>query len=377
MKILHIIPTFYPATYFGGPVLSVYELCNALSRRPEIELRVVTTDNAGPELPRIKTESFPVRLPAGYGVSYFKYLFGVSVSLSMLRALPSMIRWADMVHLTSVYSFPTIPALLLCKLFQKPVVWSPRGALQRWEGSTKPLIKRAWEFICNALLDQNRSILHVTSNMEAEESRKKITRANIEIIKNGINIPLENSAKAWMPANKLRLLFIGRLHPKKGIENLLQAVKELKQEYALTICGAGDDGYKAYLEQMADNLGIAGRVQFAGHVEGDAKTNIFRDSDICVVPSYTENFGMVVAEALAHGVPVIASKGMPWAEIAERRCGLRVDNDPASLLRAISEISKGDLHQMGLNGRNWMQENFSWDSVAKDMHSIYQRLVHA
>ena len=126
MKVLHIVPTFYPATYFGGPIFSLHELCNALSRMPDIELRVLTTDNAGPKSKRIKAESFPVRFPGGYSVYYFKYLSGVSVSASMLLRMPSMIRWADIVHITSVYSFPTIPALFLCKLLQ-PVVWSPRG----------------------------------------------------------------------------------------------------------------------------------------------------------------------------------------------------------------------------------------------------------
>ncbi len=377
MKVLHIIPTFYPATYFGGPVFSVYGLCNALSKLHDIELRVLTTDNAGHESKRIKAESFPVRFPGGYSVYYFKYLFGVSVSPSMLLMMPSMIRWADVVHITSVYSFPTIPALLLCKLLQKPVVWSPRGALQQWEGSTKPLLKKIWESICNALLDKNRCVLHVTSEKEAEESGQKIIRACIEIIKNGVDIPPHNPERNWMQEGKLRLLFIGRLHPKKGVENLLRAVSVLKNnDIVLTICGTGDDDYTLSLKNMANELGIADNVHFAGHVEGNAKSRIFWDSDVCIVPSYTENFAMVVAEALAHGVPVITSRGTPWSQIVERQCGLWVENDPLSLAKAITEMRSKDIHQMGLNGRRWIEEEFSWTISAGDMFTAYKRLVN-
>lgn len=376
MNVLHIVPTFYPATYFGGPVFSVYGLCNALSQMPDVELRVLTTDNAGPELRRIKSESFPVLFPSGYSVYYFKYLFGVSVSPLMLFRMTSMIRWADIVHITSVYSFPTIPALLFCKILRKPVVWSPRGALQRWEGSTRPLLKRVWESICNALLDKHRCVLHITSENEAEESGQKITKARIEIIKNGIDIPKENPERVWMPDGKLRLLFIGRLHPKKGMKNLLQAVKILNGNVILTICGTGDDDYALSLKNMADELGIAEYIHFTGHVEGDEKSRIFWSSDVSVVPSYTENFAMVVAEALAYGVPVIASKGTPWSEIIGHQCGLWVENDPASLVRAISEIRNKDLHQMGLNGKKWMEEEFSWVVAAEDMFNVYKRLVN-
>ncbi len=375
MKVLHIVPTFYPATYFGGPVFSVYGLCNALSQMPDVELRVLTTDNAGPELRCIKPESFPVLFPSGYSVYYFKHLFGVSVSPLMLFRMTSMIRWADIVHITSVYSFPTIPALLFCKILQKPVVWSPRGALQRWEGSTRPLLKKVWESICNALLDKHRCVLHVTSENEAEESGQKITKARIEIIKNGIDIPKENPERVWMPDGKLRLLFMGRLHPKKGIENLLHAMRILSEKCTLTICGTGDDDYRLSLKNIIDSFSIAERVHFAGHVEGDLKAEVFRNSDVCIVPSHTENFGMVVAEALAHGVPVIASKGTPWSEIIGHQCGLWVENDPASLVAAITAMRSKNLYQMGSNGRRWLKEEFSWDIIARGMLSLYQRLI--
>ena len=146
IKVLHVVPTFYPATYFGGPIYSLFGLCNVLARAGEIELRVLTTDSSGPaRRDRLPLQEFPVRRPEGYEVYYCRKWWDKEFSVSLLRMLYLMIRWADVVHLTSAYSFSTLPTLILCRLLRKPVVWSPRGALQRWEGSTKPFLKHFWK----------------------------------------------------------------------------------------------------------------------------------------------------------------------------------------------------------------------------------------
>ena len=370
------MPTFYPASYFGGPIYSLLGLCNALACLEDVHLRVLTTDSAGlAGCDRLAVSDFPVHRPEGYEVYYCRKWWGKEFSGQLLSMLYPVIRWADVVHLTSAYSFSTIPALLLCKLLRKPIIWSPRGALQQWEGSTKPLLKRIWEIICNGLLSPGRCVLHVTSQDEAEESRRRITRARIEIVGNGVDIPSDVPNRPWMSAGALRLLFIGRLHPKKGIENLLQAMKVLDERVTLTICGGGEPGYESSLRTLAGDLGLAQRVCFSGHVEGEAKSRAFWNADICVVPSYTENFAMVVAEALAHDVPVIASRGTPWRELMQRGCGLWVQNDPASLVKAITEMRGLDLSQMGRNGRQWMEESFSWEAAAGRMYTVYSSLV--
>lgn len=376
LKVLQVVPTFYPATYFGGPIYSLLGLCGALADLAGTELRVLTTDSSGLQrYDRLDIRSFPVRRPEGYEIYYCRKRRGQEFSWKLLSMLSPMIRWSDVVHLTSVYSFPALPTLLLCKIFRKPVVWSPRGQLQRWQGSTRPLLKRIWELICNALLNPDRCVLHVTSQDEAEESRRRITRARIEIIPNGVDIPAVATARSWLPDGKLRLLFIGRLHSKKGIENLFQALKSLDGKVSLIVCGTGEPAYESSLRTLVNDLDLSRRVHFAGHVEGEEKFRAFRDADICVVPSYTENFAMVVAEALAHGVPVIASQGTPWKALVERQCGLWVANDPASLGKAIAEMRNRNLEQMGKNGRQWMQQSFSWAAVAGRIHAVYFSLV--
>ena len=176
LKVLHVVPTYYPATYWGGPIHSLYGLCNTLSIAGDVEVKVLTSDSAGSNISeRLNVETPCQQLPAGYEVCYCRRFLGHSISPGMLRRLPAMVRWADVVHLTGVYSFPTFPTLALCAMQGKPVVWSPRGALQRWEGSRKILLKSIWDKACNLLARKGKIILHATSSEEAEQSRRLIT----------------------------------------------------------------------------------------------------------------------------------------------------------------------------------------------------------
>jgi glycosyltransferase involved in cell wall biosynthesis len=129
------------------------------------------------------------------------------------------------------------------------------------------------------------------------------------------------------------------------------------------------------LQEQVTTLSLEGRVSFAGEVKGKAKLAAFAAADVCVVPSFTENFGMVVAESLAHGVPVVVSKGTPWAEVEKRGCGFWVENTADALASALQTILGHDLSAMGNRGRNWMESDYGWNSVAEEMNALYQKLL--
>lgn len=340
-----------------------------------VKVRVLTTDTAGLRFAdRLDIKSFPTRLPAGYDVYYCGRLFGADVSPGLFVRLWKMIRWADVVHLTAAYSSPTIPTLLICKLQQKPVVWSPRGALQRWNTTTRRGAKGLWERICNSLCEPERVVLHVTSDEEKGESLERITRATAEVIQNGIDIPTTNGHQTASPEQGVRLLYLGRLHPIKGVENLLTAMSCLDSSFKLSICGDGDQEYRKSLEQLVKKLGMEQKVAFHGFVQGEAKERQFHQADVCVVPSFKENFCVVVAESLAHGVPVIASRGTPWNRLEDVGCGVWVNNDSDSLAESIRKMNHMPLKVMGERGRAWMSKEFSWDTQAEKMLSCYKRL---
>jgi glycosyltransferase involved in cell wall biosynthesis len=342
---------------------------------PGVELRVLTTDSDGPR--RIDVKAFPVKLPAGYDVYYCRRWFGADIAPRMFWRLPQMIRWADVVHLTAVYSPPTIPTLFLCRLLGKPVIWSTRGALQSWRERTRKRLKFVWEKTCDLFCSPDRVMLHVTSEQERVETRQRIIHASVVVISNGIELPELKGNQPHRTDAGMRLLFLGRLHPKKGIENLLQAMATMTNGVTLSICGEGEADYQARLKSLAAELDLNKRVTFHGRVEGAAKEKQFAEADLCVVPSFTENFCNVIAESLARGVPVVASKGTPWARVTEIDCGLWVDNDAETLAGAIRQMQKMPLREMGERGREWMERDYSWWTIAQDMTSKYKALVNA
>ena len=377
MRILHVVPSYYPATYWGGPIFSVYALNNALSALPGAELTVLTTDSAGPKVDaRLETRDM-IGLYPGQRVVMTRRVAGASISPGLLFKLPGLLYRAEMVHLTGIYSFPTLPTLLFCRLLGKPLVWSPRGAVQdahEWKGTRRRRLKRVWEKICNALLREGKVVAHATSERERVATQMRVPRTQAVVVPNGVDVPEELQARDWLPHGQLRLMYLGRLSPKKGIENLLGAIELLEHlDIVLTIFGTGEKAYVEGLEEKAALL-PSGRVVFAGHIDGAAREAAFAHADLCVMPSHTENFCMVIAEALAHGVPVIASTGTPWQAVEEMECGRWVDNSPKELALAIEKTRKMDLAKMGERGRDWMRREFSWDTVAADMMRVYRSL---
>lgn len=377
MKILHVTPAYYPATYFGGPIFSTYALCNALAEIPGVELRVLTSDTAGPHLSdRVEVPSFPMRLEGRYDVYYTRRTHGVDIAPGMLARLPGMVRWADAVLLTATYSFPTIPTLLACRLMDKPVVWSPRGALQaahEWSEARRPRAKRSWEWICR-WLKPRRSVLHVTAAVEAEVSRARLPEFATAIIPNGVEAPSALPGREWCPNGMMRLMFISRIDPIKGLDTLIRVMPSIP-DATLDIYGTGELSYVAEIERLVIELDLSQRVQFHGHVEGDAKRDAFLNADLFVLPTHSENFGMVVAEALAHAVPAVVSHGAPWPDLEAQGCGLWVPNTSTDIALAIERLRGADLCAMGALGRVWMQRDFSWSKRADDMWRLMQEMV--
>ncbi len=376
MKILHVVPSFYPAYSYGGPIRSTFELCR-VAIELDCEVRVLTTDADGLDRVLDVEKNKEVELPEGFRVRYCPRRLRHSVSPTLLRLLPAYLRWADIVHLTGVYNFPTFPTVLWTRWLNKPLIWSPRGALQRWEKSSRIGPKAVWDFLWYYAANRGELTMHVTSEQESCEVLLRFPKLRTAMIPNGVDIPV--SLHRTERNRDLRLLFIGRLDPKKGIEALLKACALLASAlpWHLRIAGWGEPGYVSQLEERIRALGLSGRVDMLGPVLSDKKKDLFERSDVAIVPSYTENFAIVVAEALAHGVPVIASKGTPWSRLEEIRCGLWVDNDPAILADAIRRINSMPLQDMGRRGREWMQSEFSWRSVTSQMLALYQRVLSA
>lgn len=374
MKVAHISPSFYPATSYGGPTESLYRLSQSLPAQG-CDVRVLTTDANGPERLKGVDLDRETEIEPGLKVRYCRRLTSESVSPALLSELHAYLRWADVVHLTAVYSFPTMPTFFLTKLYRKPVVWSTRGALARWSGSRKPAAKAVWDALCLAA-SPSRLVLHATSEIEKERNLKRLPALRNVVIPNGV----EPGDQPHEPRKKdrLRLLALGRLDPIKGLENLVLACSQLngnlKNRWSLTIAGSGTPSYERVLRDRIRQLSLTDRISLVGRVEGDAKEDLYSQADILVAPSYLENFGMVIAEALAHGIPVIAGKGTPWQRLEEKQCGFWCDNDPSNLARAIERMESMPLQDMGERGRQWMKSEFNWSEVGRQMAELYRSM---
>lgn len=372
MKLLFVIPSFHPANVYGGPIYSTFELSRALARQGH-ELRVLTTDANGAATLDVET-SRPTMRDALH-VRYCHRIAFDSVAPDLLGALWTQVAWADVVHLTAAYSFPIPPTLLVCKAQHKPLVWSPRGAFMAWPGSSRRAAKRIWNLVCRRLVPR-RLVFHATSRREAEATVAVYPGRETAVVPNGVDLAAPDPPPP--PNGRLQLLYLGRLHPIKGLEVLLEGCRVLREQgvpWRLTIAGGGEQGYVSTLTRKIDALDLAGEVSMVGPVFGDAKRELFRRSHVVLAPSHSENFGVVVAEALAHGRPVIASHGTPWEGLEERGCGFWIENSPEAIAVAVRKIGRLDIAAMGARGREWMEQEFSWSKVAQQIASVYRSLL--
>ncbi len=368
MKILHVTPSFYPATYWGGPIWSTKAICDGMAARAGVALRVLTTDAASPDL---KDRITPAALP--YPVTYARRLAGHAIAPGLLARLPAAVAWADVVHLTATYNMPTLPTLLLARAFGKPVVWSPRGALQataEWEDAPRRATKRMFARTANLIRPRD-TVLHVTAASEAAGSVSQLAGIRTVEIPNAVDVPRQINRRR-SDHTACRLIFLGRLHPKKGLSVLFEAMERLPSGFVLDIYGTGDAAYVAKLQKAAKRY--HGRVTLHGHVEGAAKAAAFARADLFVLPSHSENFGIAVAEALAHGLPVITTTGTPWQDVERMGCGRCIDLARDDLTAEINRLAQADLAAMGARGRAWMTRDFSPAAMVDAFADLYAML---
>jgi len=376
VKVLQITPSFHPAYVYGGATRAVYDLCSNLAEGG-CNVRVLTTDANGPhDVLKVDTKT-DVILADRLSARYCHRIMDVAVSPAFIEALPAAMKDCDVVHLNAVYSFTTIPALIAARTFSRPIVWTPHGMFQRWLASKKNTVKSLWDWVCR-VMSPRALVLHFTSEDERSESLGRFPGFESVVIPNSVELPtaMERSQRNGC----LRLLYLGRLDPKKGIENLIQACGLLGRgasfvNWKLTIAGGGEDLYTRSLRDLVASEGLENRVTMAGQIEGECKRQAFVNADLVIVPSHTENFGLVVGESLAYGVPVIASKGTPWRKVEEVGCGLWVENSPAALADAVERASAMRLDEMGEKGRDWITREFSGRSIARRMSELYARVI--
>lgn len=423
-SVLHVVPSFFPAHRYGGPVQSLYELCLA-QQRAGVRVRVLTSD-AGTQAGERAPGPFPARFlnryadgfanrcagrawpeallgawteAPGMPVCYAPVWLGEDVAPGVALRLAAELRRAAAVHVTGVFSVTSGLGLLGAALSRRSaLVVSPRGALLPWAlAQGRAAEKRA---ILRALAPLWRRVdgWHLTSEEEAAALRALgLVRpgAACAVIENGVEpAPLaaaaveaeaaaEHARAGAGPGRAPRVVVLGRIHPVKNLELALRALARLRAEAGpgaaatLTLAGpAPDPGYVERLRALARALGIESAVRWPGLVTGADKARLLSESDVLWLCSHMESFGNVVVEALAAGTPVVAVQATPWALLEPAQAGRHVPADAGAIAAATVGLLREAADPAARAASRARRQalvaaRFSWDAVAARVQALY------
>jgi glycosyltransferase involved in cell wall biosynthesis len=283
----------------------------------------------------------------------------------------------DILHDNGMWQPFHIKLAALAKKNRINRVVSPRGMLEPWALKTKRVRKAvAWQLYQKGTLN-SAALIHATSIMEAENLFRLNLTTPIEVIPNGIDCP-ELGRRLGENERVRKAIFVGRLTPKKGLLELIRAwSNSVVTGWELVIAGPDEKGFRSEVEAEVSRLRVSS-ITLLGPVYGEQKEALFAAADLFVFPSHSENFGLVVGEALSHGVPVLTTFGVPWEEVESKGCGWSVTADVPGItagLRAALRTDRRTLWEMGERGRRWMIRDFDWNWIGQRFVRAYSRLL--
>ncbi len=285
----------------------------------------------------------------------------------------------DCVHFQGIWSPSLVFRFRSWRKAGVPCLVSPHGMLEPWAIAHKRCKKAvAWHLYQKGMLNQFQG-LHGTSEREVAQFSKLGLQVRAEVIPWGVDLPVATSIFR-SPLGTLRTaLFVGRIYPVKGLPLLVEAWARVRPRgWKMLLMGPDEAGHRKEVEASIAKHRVGDVFEFLGELQGEDKDAIYRQAQLFILPSYTENFGLVVAEALAYGLPVVTTQGTPWENLVREGCGWWVPTSVEGLAEVIVEASAlrpEDLKTMGNRGRDWMEREFSWDQVAVRMKALYERLI--
>ena len=311
----------------------------------------------------------------------------------------------DVVHIHGLWNLEEHRCVVICRRWRIPYVISPRGMLEPWSLKQKWFKKRIARFLYQDNDLKYAAALHATAESEAEQFRKLGFKNPVIISPNGVNLPLGEGVGSQElgvrgKGSEKRMLIVSRMHPQKGVLELVEAIKRVmsggveewrnkwRVELVYTVNGEFEREYEAKVKARVKELGLEDAFIFTGALDDEAKWESYRRADLFVLPTYSENFGIVVAEALWAGVPVITTKGTPWSELETEKCGWWIDlpTEISNSLKwealdlALAEaflLSDVERFEMGKRGRALVNEKYIWESAASKMIDGYKEVLNA
>jgi glycosyltransferase involved in cell wall biosynthesis len=387
MKVLHVIPSL--SLLHGGPSVAVHAMCKALARLG-VTVHVATTDDGmnGPDVllgQPVEQDNF-----TAWHFHCQTRFYTVSVPLTLWLA--RHLRDYDLVHIHSLFSYSSAVSAHYAATHGVPYIVRPLGTLNRW-GITRrhPWLKRISFALIERCVLAGAAFVHYTSDRERLEAEQLGAFGPHFVLPLGIDLdPFRSSVSEGsllrpdlqLPG-RVVVLFLSRLDPKKGLDLLLPAFARVRRKYdkmVLVLAGEGPSQFVSTIRKQADYLGIGPEVLFVGFLHHDQKLAALRSADIFVLPSYSENFGIAVVEAMAAGLPVVITDQVGLCDdVSRAHAGLVVPCNVEALAQAI-QLLAGDpdlRRHMGENGQRLAYQRFSQEAMAKSLLAFYEKAAQA
>jgi glycosyltransferase involved in cell wall biosynthesis len=387
MRILHVIPSL--AASFGGPPKAAVEMCRELARRGH-DVTIYTTAMEADGRGR-RTGSFALSAAERFTIKYFRLalpgLFGISPELA--RTARRTIATFDIVHIHSLYRFPCTAAAIYARRRGVPYIVRPHGTLDPFIFRRHRAAKSMYEALFERRNLEAAAAVHFTTMEEMELARSCGINFRGVVVPLGVahargaveRQPREMNRRWPHTQGKKTILYFGRLNFKKGLDLLAQAFGAVARQRAdvhLLIAGPDDEGYGRRVRQWLAAQSVLEQVTFTGMLTGAAQDSVLCGADLFVLPSYSENFGLAVVEAMAAGLPVVISDRVNiWREVQQAGAGLITNCEPSEVANAILALldSQPLRHTAAEAGLRLVRERFTWEAAGQKMIEVYRELA--
>lgn len=389
MRILHVISTLAPAA--GGPTAVIQSLATAQADAGH-DVTVCTTDRNNPTRTKLPASHFETFYPDRVTLKVFSVAYApLLVSFSMAKWLAANVKNFDVVHIHGLYRFPPMYAAYQARKQGVPYVVRPHGSLDPYlydKSARSVRLKRLFERLFVLPNLHRASAIHYTAEDERERVSFLALRAPSFVVPNGLDwqryreLPPRGALRTRLGIGDAPMvLFLGRIHFKKGLDLLIPAFAAVARNMPgvkLVIAGPENDDYGEKVRGWVRDHGLEEAVHFVGPLRGDDVVQAYVDADVFTLPSYTENFGMTVAEAMACALPVVISDQVNiYAEVARAGAGAVVRCDVQELTGALEMLlhDDGSRQAMGAAGRRLVEETYTWPMIVGVLANEYEACI--
>lgn len=356
----------------GGVSVAIHELLSALAAEPSNhKLHLTALQN-----------HYKITVENESSLSYDWHPMQASTFLQLHSSLQQFIKKTSptpaLVHDHGIWLPNNYSIAAATQKAQIPRVVSVHGMLEPWSMNFRKFKKQvAWQFFQKNAL-KTAQVIHATAEQEAQNILQLGLNVPVAVIPLGVTVPQKKMER--QVSNKKTILFLSRIQQKKGLKNLVYAWDKIRDEnWQIIIAGPDENGHRSEIENLINKLKLGQFFKFTGNLDNTQKWQYYANADLFVLPSFSENFGIVIAEALVTGTPVITTKATPWESIATHDCGWWIEVGALPLEKTLREAIKTPsdvLLQKGKNGSNLMKERYNWQRTAEDMHLLYDWILN-